>query len=205
MDVKDWNNSWEASQVTCMVNTPVSYSFGSSLSYDQGKQHSTFTCERLFTERLFVGLSQVAVASRARRVRSSFSTRACWNKQDPTSWTSLEDRQTNLEGSLKFDENREEIRWILWSWCFTWRETNRSVDQKMNSSSSFSYRNILRIDWMNLELTSHLCLDDRLCPGLDWEILPTGVFRHSEKLGQFSEHCHIVPPVLIYLQGLSDD
>ena len=180
MDVKDRNKSWEASQITCMVNTPVSYS---SLSYDQERQQSTFTCERLFTERLFVGLSQVAVASRAKRVRSSFSTRACWKKQEPTSWTSLEHRRSADELGRLVEiwrkPRRNSMDFVIV--VFHLERKERSDDQKMNSSSSFSYRNIPRIDWMNLELTSHLCWDDRLCLVLDWEILPTGVFRHSEK------------------------
>ena len=48
-------------------------------------------------------------------------------------------------------------------------------------SSSFSYRNIPRIDWRNLELIWHLSSDVRLSPVPDWEILPRAVFQHSEK------------------------
>ena len=36
-----------------------------------------FTCERLLIGRLFVGLSIIKAASRAKRVRSSLSVRAC--------------------------------------------------------------------------------------------------------------------------------
>ena len=160
-----------------MIKSSFSYSISGWKSFLFSSLIEFLTCERFPIGRLFVDFSDVNAASRSKRVRSSFSNRACWKRKTKRNlFEHFSTNWSNSKSALKFNENREEIRRILCSSHFTLTRNEIDIERIV---SIRNYRNIRRIRWTNFVRISLLLLIDRLCLELCVEILRVDAFQRS--------------------------